>query len=537
MSKAFLASAVVALGVLAGVRDAAACGGCFHPTAEQGSSVITDHRMVLKVSTTETILWDQVRYSGNPSEFVWVLPVRAGARVELSRDAWITALDTATHASVRGPEISCSSVVSTGGGGPSSSPGSSARSKVASGGASGGGGGGGCASSSSDTAYDPGYATSSDTPPAPEPPPVSSPGFAGNEDVSVVTQSVIGPYQAVTIHSTDGKGIAAWLTESGFAVPDAVKPIVDAYTQAGFDFIALRLRPDAGVRAMRPVRVLTPGADVTLPLRMVSAGVGAHVGLTLWVLGEGRYHTQNFPDAPVDWSELAWDANEDRSNLRELSAAALAANDGRSWLTEAAMQTGVTAGTTPGTSLSLYDAYQRQCAFLPPREEPCDPAALPPADAGDAGTDADADPDAGAPAPACTNTVSGCDGYDDLTVATRGLHPNDVWVTRLRADLPSSALAVDLRLEATSDQTAVYPTHQTTKFTDPSFDPCARTQSSGSSGSSGGGSSTSTSQPPAAHDTGGCTCRTARLRDDLGTAVVVALGMLGVAAVTRRRRR
>src|SRR4051812_6953527 len=82
--RAGAACAVLALGLISGVRDAAACGGCFHPSAEQGSSVITDHRMVLKVSTSETILWDQVSYAGSPSEFAWVLPVRAGAKVELS---------------------------------------------------------------------------------------------------------------------------------------------------------------------------------------------------------------------------------------------------------------------------------------------------------------------------------------------------------------------------------------------------------------------------------------------------------------------
>jgi len=60
------------------------------------------------------------------------------------------------------------------------------------------------------------------------------------------------------------------------------------------------------VRAMRPVRVVTPGADPSLPLRMVAAGVGQSVGLTLYVLGEGRYQAQNFPNAIVDEKKLVW---------------------------------------------------------------------------------------------------------------------------------------------------------------------------------------------------------------------------------------
>jgi hypothetical protein len=371
------------------------------------------------------------------------------------------------------------------------------------------------------------------------PPPTSDDSggsFLGSDDVSVVAQSVIGPYQAVTIRSSDGKGIGEWLGDNGFAIPANVKPIVDAYTQGGFDFIALRLRPNIGVRAMRPVRVVSPGADLTLPLRMVSAGVGAHVGLTLWVIGEGRYHTQNFPDAPLDWTQLKWDGYENRSNMAELEAAAIATNGGRAWLTQAAFHSSTTTSAPSGPNPSLFDAYTQQCFALGPREEACDPTALPSADGApdggvDAGDDAGAD-DGGADAgatQACTKIVSGCDGYDDLDVATRNLHPADIWVTRLRADLPVTALDVDLLLEAASDQSALSPAHKTTAFTDPTYDPCPK---------STGSVTTVTTPPPSSNgsDSGGCTCRTSALPDDFGTAFVVAIGALGASILARRRR-
>ncbi len=530
MKKRVLAGAALALGVMADVRDATACGGCFHPTAEQGVSVITDHRMVLKVSPAETILWDQVQYSGSPREFAWVLPVHAGAKIELSRDEWIAALDAATQATVLGPDVTCASTFTPSQGSSQTSSGATTPSS--------GGGGGGCASGTSDSASVPIPHTSAETPP---PPPSDGTSFLGNTDVSVTAQSVIGPYQAVTIHSTDGKGVGPWLTENGFAIPANVQPIIDAYTSGGFDFIALRLRPDASVRAMRPVRVVTPGADATMPLRMVAAGAGAHVGLTLWVISEGRYHAQNFSDAPLDWAQLKWIGAENRSNLRDLTADALASNGGRVWLTEAAMKSSTTAPASFGPNPSLYDAYTQQCLYRGSRSEPCDPTALPPADGApdggaDAGDDASAD-DAGADGGAadagatqtCTKVVSGCDGYDDLDVATRDLHPSDIWVTRLRADLPVTALDVDLRLEATSEQKALSPAHKTTQFTDPRFSPCPQ----GTTSSSGG----SRSSPSSAPEESGCTCRTSGLRDDLGSAFVIAIGALGASLVTRRRRR
>ena len=101
-------------------RVATACGGCFHPepsTVNSGTdrtSVVTDHRMVLSISTKQTVLWDQVRYAGNPEEFAWVLPVRPGARIELARAEFIDALELATRASVQGPTRTCPSSTSNG---------------------------------------------------------------------------------------------------------------------------------------------------------------------------------------------------------------------------------------------------------------------------------------------------------------------------------------------------------------------------------------------------------------------------------------
>src|SRR5439155_17429525 len=60
-----------------------------------------------------------------------------------------------------------------------------------------------------------------------------------------------------------------------------------------------------------------------------------------------------------------------------------------------------------------------------------------------------------------------CAYLDDLHVALRGLHEQDVWVTRLRAVLPSSALSQgDLRLEPAHEQTRVSNIHHAPYYTD-----------------------------------------------------------------------
>ena len=469
-----------------------ACGGCFTPPARQESerSVVIDHRMALAISTQQTVLWDQIRYSGDPAEFAWVLPVRAGAKLELSNDAFFTALDTSTQPVVYAP--------STYGG--AMGCGLTGCSSVEAAGAS------------------------------------AAPG-AGQ--VQVLSQSVVGPYETVTLRATDPGALRNWLKGHAFAIPDGIAPTIDAYVAESFDFLALRLRPDCGERAMLPVRIVTPGADPTLPLRMVAAGVGAKVGLTLYIISEGRYQPSNFPHGVVDPSKVRWDRVQDRSNYEALSQEVMAGAGGRTWVAEYANKPQLftatdprfggrydpsadfaAAGATKGPNPGLADTYYAQCkvpgAVTPPASSsgstgptkppdftPCrntpdagveqDAGQVVPQDAGpdagdldagdgdagdedggaDAGADGSALPDASVPPGEDSGTTTPpvskgvCLYLDDLDTALRGLHPRDVWVTRFRASLPSSTLAGgDLELEPADSQTAVSNVYYASAYAD-----------------------------------------------------------------------
>ena len=508
--------AAVAALVVSDASPARACGGCFHASTDRSTSVITDHRMVLSISTTQTVLWDQVRYSGDPSEFAWVLPVRDGARIELARGELIDALDGITATSVKGPDIDCPN------GNPTSSGG-------------GGGAGGGCGGStlaSLETASGPSFDSGSGT------------SFEGGAGVQVISQSVVGPYQAVTLRAGKGDALDTWLTTNGFDIPDAVVPIISAYAREGFDFIALRLRPGLGVRAMQPVRVVTPGASPALPLRMVTAGIGANVGLTLWVISEGRWHTKNFPEAVVDQKRLAWDPVASKSNYRDLVAESLAANGGRGWVTEYARR---------GTDQSVSTLYRTACIYAPRIRVQCEAkkgSELPwdggssAVDAGGDGADADggAESDAGdldggvadaspsgdAQAPPrgnrpgndCFEYRDACDDFDDMEVALKGLHRDDVWITKLRAALPATECSADLVLESANEQREVKAELKTDAFTDPKFDPCA---------GSGG-------RAAATDDDSSCACRTTPARKlPVAAAFFLVAAATVVARLARRK--
>jgi hypothetical protein len=287
----------LALGVALGFAPAAqACGGCFHPPSPTAIQVVTDHRMVFSVSDTRTILWDQFSFSGRSEEFTWILPIRDGAnaRVELSDPRFMQALDNLTAPRVQAappvPTRFCGSGDSFG-----------------------------LFGSSASSAFE-------------------RAGGAFDAGVNVLRQEVVGPYDQATIRGTDPNAIRDWLRNNGYFVPPSIDPILDHYVALRLDFVALKLRPGTGVNQMQPVRVTIPGSNPTLPLRMISAGVGDKVGLLLMVIAPSRMEAMSWPNGELRDTDLVYDYNapstDTAADFLRAFRALNARNDERLWLSE-----------------------------------------------------------------------------------------------------------------------------------------------------------------------------------------------------------
>lgn len=394
--------------------NAWACGGCFHPPT--ADSVVTGHRMAFAISDTRTVLWDQIQYSGSPSEFGWVLPVKPGATIEASTDAWFEAMDAFTTVQVTAPQLTCATPA---------------------------GSGFGCGGSSDS----------------------SRNGSAGSAElypgVTVLHEGTVGPYETVTLQSTNTGSLRTWLANHNYVVPPDIDPVIDAYIAEGSDFIALKLVPGAGVDKMTPVRVVTPGGQPFLPLRMVQAGTGSTVDIVLFVIGEQRYGLADLQEAHVDLGSLAFDFTKNDSNYPALRDRALADNNGFSFVTAFALQqpfstfltspsgippyfgVGDPGAGTVASDPTLAALYFDQALFDDGRmPSTCpiggsDPYYL----SSDQLVTAVGDP--GTLAASDFECSTGAAPYTDLSAALIGMHPGRTWLTRLEMRLPREALTMD----------------------------------------------------------------------------------------------
>ena len=454
MGKTRRAAVVGAVAVaLAGVTfvgedEARACGGCFVPQVE--STVVNDHRMVFALSQEHTILWDQIQYSGDPKEFAWVLPVRRGTRVELSRDAWIAALDSTTQPRIQQPTPPFS----------------------------GGDGCDGIGCASSDSAFADSAESASGPPP-----------------VQVIAQSVVGPYETVTLRSEDAEALQTWLRANGYAIPPAIEPgdrgvhrrearlhraeaparsgrardEAGAYRDAGRGRDAAAPHGGRGCRRERrghAVRDLGgPLSTAELPRgrdRRVEARLEERRGPIRTIRS---CRLQRWPLLPVDVAG----SSSGRTGRR--STATRREGPARSGSARAPSTTPTTASApaarrvcrphrrrgrsptratrSPSTrARTLWTtATTARTAGRPTRRRTRPPRARPTAMRAERAPARRRLPESALSRRAVRSTIS--------ELAIEGMNRSDVWVTRLRANLPVAALNEDLRLEAHPKQEIV----------------------------------------------------------------------------------
>jgi Uncharacterized protein conserved in bacteria (DUF2330) len=267
-----------------------------------------------------------------------------------------------------------------------------------------------------------------------------------------------------------------------FDIPTAVQPILDAYVSEGFDFLAMKLSPGQGVQAMRPVRVTTQGAGLSLPLRMASVGTGAITGITIWIVADGRYEPQNFQSFYIPTSQLVWDWSNGSSNYTSLRAAQEVSLHNAAWEFESSIDLSQQIITNTILAGGQYNQYG---ASAPASDATQD--YLPVGNLSDAGACRDDDPDdagdSGSPdaSGGAAGAVNGaCETAeqvrnDDIAALFAGMSSPTIRVTRIRSDIAQAAMTVDLVLQAASDQSEVSNTRNVTQSvneTCPLYDGC-----------------------------------------------------------------
>jgi MYXO-CTERM domain-containing protein len=300
---------------------------------------------------------------------------------------------------------------------------------------------------------------------------------------------------------------------------------------------------------MRPVRVTTSGASLSLPMRMASIGTGAVTGITIWVVADGRYEPQNYQFFHIDDSELVWDWSSNISNYSTLRVQRESMLKNAGWEIESSIAVNEQVIKNVIMSGGQYNGNGGLGTTGAPLDATQDYLPVGDADAG-----------------------AGDGGYesadqvrdDDVKTLFSGLTGPTVRLTRIRSDIAQAAMTTDFVLQAAADQSElsnVRNVTQSVNLTCPIYSgngcqiigmgTLAQAQASIDGGASVGGTTivgqvpqpsgtVSSGSNASAADGGSSGCATAPQGGKSGLAFGALAGLLGLAvggAIRLRRRR
>ncbi len=157
------------------------------------------------------------------------------------------------------------------------------------------------------------------------------------DNVQVLDQGQVGPYDFVVIEGDSGEAVFNWLKDNDFEQPAIAKDLISDYVNENHKFVAVKLQSDASSGEIQPLVLDFPFPGSCVPLRLTS--IAAQDDMDVWVYMLGNYRAVPVNYLHVEVNEKAIDWINYGSNYRQVAADAVDTASGRAFLTEYAGDT------------------------------------------------------------------------------------------------------------------------------------------------------------------------------------------------------
>ena len=266
-------------------RVAQACGCLSPPAVTEGDYAVSQsaEQIIFEVEPGWVTAHVLIRYAGDPSQFAWIVPVPEVPELAISPISAFGLLDrgTAPDVTITTENICPISEWTCAYNDPVSCGGRGGYDEGA--GADQGGG-------FADAGAAPG-----DQPP-----------------VTVIDEQVVGDYQTVTFRASEATAATQWLRDNGFIVNETTSIYMESYVQANMVFVAAKLVPGAGVKAIKPLRMRYRAAFPMVPLILTAVAAEPHLTVTSFIYSEKPFRPMGHPVVTISPTRIARDTSGGR---------------------------------------------------------------------------------------------------------------------------------------------------------------------------------------------------------------------------------
>jgi hypothetical protein len=122
-----------------------------------------------------------------------------------------------------------------------------------------------------------------------------------------------GIFAYAVLSATDPEALTRWLKDHEYVLPERAEPVLKHYVQAGWYWLAMRIRPeirDKAALAPHPVTYVYQDRRLLYPLVISQLSADLENEIVLYVVGSARYACSNWTNAAIsDWhGELKQDS-------------------------------------------------------------------------------------------------------------------------------------------------------------------------------------------------------------------------------------
>jgi len=132
----------------------------------------------------------------------------------------------------------------------------------------------------------------------------AAPGMARRDranslGVKIEAEYTVGEYDILILSAKESDGLATWLAESGYKIPQGAAPVLGSYIKQGMKFFVARVnlkeQAKRGSQFLRPIQVAYETHKFMLPIRLGTVNADGPQEMFVFMLTEkGRVETTNY---------------------------------------------------------------------------------------------------------------------------------------------------------------------------------------------------------------------------------------------------
>jgi hypothetical protein len=117
--------------------------------------------------------------------------------------------------------------------------------------------------------------------------------------VKIEAEYTVGEYDILILSATQSDGLATWLTQNGYKIPDGAAPVLGSYIKQNMKFFVARVnlaeQSKLGFQYLRPIQVAYDTHKFMLPIRLGTVNaVGPQDMIVLMLSDNGRVEPTNY---------------------------------------------------------------------------------------------------------------------------------------------------------------------------------------------------------------------------------------------------